>query len=118
MSNRLDVTDKTKVETQMGLGHRADQHFELNRAERLRAEAVGRMLGSLFTSIGGALGRFRETLARARRANELAALDDHMLSDIGMQRSDIPAFVAGQIAFAAKVVAEAESRRDKMQTAA
>jgi len=80
-----------------GYGLRASELSDaeiVRRANRARAEAVANMFGAIF----GAFGRwFRETFRhgreRQRIMNELYALDDRSLSDLGITRGDIP-FVA------------------------
>lgn len=54
------------------------------------------------TFAGGLFGRYifgplADWRARQRAMNELMALDDHMLKDIGIARCQIPGIVAGLI---------------------
>ncbi len=44
----------------------------------------------------GLLGRVRTYLARTRAERQLGQLDDRMLADIGMKRSDISTMVWGK----------------------
>ena len=55
--------------------------------------AVSRALGSGVTAVGG-IGRAME---RRRTLTELAGLDDHMLSDIGLTRSDLRDATSGPL---------------------
>jgi uncharacterized protein YjiS (DUF1127 family) len=60
-----------------------------------QAPRVSVALGNLFAVLGGSLAAWSERRAALR---ELNALDDRMLSDIGITRGDIPAVVAGMTA--------------------
>ena len=44
----------------------------------------------------GLLGRMHDYLSRSRAERHLAALDDRLLADIGLQRSDIGKMVWGK----------------------
>lgn len=50
---------------------------------------------ALANLVVGALARLRQRLENHRAARRLAALDDHMLADIGLSRSEIEAAVIG-----------------------
>ena len=67
----------------------------MERAQILRAEAVSRFIGPAMGRLGALFGGLGEALEKARRAADLAAMDDRMLADIGMRRSDIPALFTG-----------------------
>ena len=114
MSNRLNAEDKQHVGVPFGFDNIDEQRAILRRAEALRAEVVGNMVSTvarvIAKEIGAAFGEFRNSLARARTAQELSSLDDRTLADIGIRRSDIPAFVAGQIDFAREAIANDHGR--------
>ncbi|MEP9350335.1 DUF1127 domain-containing protein [Xanthobacter sp. KR7-225] len=55
--------------------------------------AVARAFGAGVTAVGG-IGRAME---RRHALNELAGLDDHMLSDIGLTRADLRDATAGPL---------------------
>jgi uncharacterized protein YjiS (DUF1127 family) len=55
-------------------------------------------LGGVVIALGKAVGRWQE---RRTAVRELSELDDRMLSDIGISRSEIPAVVAGRTRAAA-----------------
>ena len=59
-------------------------------AHRLRAAYFGQAVRGLWSAL---THRFKEAQAR----NELAALPDHILRDIGLSRSEIDAAVAGDL---------------------
>ena len=62
-------------------------------ARRAHDIALGEALGRLFNRIGAVVGGFFE---RARLRNELYAMDDRILTDIGLTRGDIENVVAGR----------------------
>jgi uncharacterized protein YjiS (DUF1127 family) len=71
-----------------------DEFATLRAAERARAEAVGVWVAGAGRVVGRWLGTFiRRQRERQRIMDELNALDDRMLSDIGIARNEI-AFVA------------------------
>lgn len=49
-----------------------------------------------FTMAPGFLGRVRSYLSKSRAERQLAQLDDRLLADIGMKRSDINRMVWGR----------------------
>ncbi|MBM3485278.1 MAG: DUF1127 domain-containing protein [Alphaproteobacteria bacterium] len=51
------------------------------------------MAGAIARQIQQLRDHVEEALGRARTARELSRLDDRMLSDIGISRSDIPAIL-------------------------
>lgn len=66
-------------------------------ARRIRAEAFASLIFAGWTALKGIGGRVKTYLAQQRALDELNALDDQMLRDIGLSRSQIPAAVAGLI---------------------
>lgn len=66
-------------------------------ARRIRAEAIANLIVGAWTALKGATTRFKAYLAQQRAMDELNGLDDTMLRDIGLSRSQIPAAVAGLI---------------------
>ncbi|WP_341703498.1 DUF1127 domain-containing protein [Ferrovibrio sp.] len=66
-------------------------------ARRVRAETLARLIAAGWTRLTAIAGRFGTYLAQRRAIDELSALDDQMLRDIGLSRSEIPAAVAGLI---------------------
>lgn len=66
-------------------------------ARRIRAEAIADLVYNAWTALKGAGTRVKGYLARQRAMHELGSLDDAMLRDIGLSRSQIPAAVAGLI---------------------
>lgn len=66
-------------------------------ARRIRAEALATLIVAGWNALKGAAVRVKTYLAEQRAIDELNALDDQMLRDIGLSRSQIPAAVAGLI---------------------
>lgn len=66
-------------------GHRRCSHGSLSRrvGDRLRPEAVARLVGGFVRNVAGTLVAWRER-ARARRV--LAAMDERMRRDIGLSQ--------------------------------
>jgi uncharacterized protein YjiS (DUF1127 family) len=66
---------------------------------RLQARAMAGAFVSLFRLVRAALKSvatgIRQASRQAAATRELAAMDDHLLADIGIRRQDIPAAVAG-----------------------
>lgn len=82
-----------------------DPHLYLRhtaRARELQSEAIGRALGAaghFLTRIGSNAYRAITGAVRKRRTMaELSRLDDHMLTDIGIDRVQIPMIAGGLIA--------------------
>ena len=72
------------------------------RARRLQSEAVGHALGAagrFLARIGAvAYRRIAAALRKRRTIAQLRRLDDHLLSDIGIDRGQIPMIAQGLIA--------------------
>lgn len=66
-------------------------------ARRIRAEAIANLIYNTWAALKGAADRYKAYLADRRAMAELEGLDDSMLRDIGLSRSQIPAAVAGLI---------------------
>jgi len=66
-------------------------------ARRIRAEAIADLVYSAWVALKGTGARVKGYLAQQRAMHELNGLDDAMLRDIGLNRSQIPAAVAGLI---------------------
>lgn len=66
-------------------------------ARRIRAEALANLIFAGWTALKGAAVKLKTHLAQRRAIDELYSLDDQMLRDIGLSRSQIPAAVAGLI---------------------
>ena len=78
---RLDQVDRQAIEHQ---------------ARVRRAEVVGEMIGG---GIARLWGHVRKALHRRAAVAELGALDDRMLADIGLSRSQIHSAVNGAVGF-------------------
>lgn len=66
-------------------------------ARRIRAEAIANLIVTGWNALKGVVTDIKAYLADQRAMAELNALDDQMLRDIGLSRSQIPAAVAGLI---------------------
>ncbi|WP_298726896.1 DUF1127 domain-containing protein [uncultured Ferrovibrio sp.] len=66
-------------------------------ARRIRAEALASLIVAGWNALKGAVARYKAHLAERRAIEELNSLDDQMLRDIGLSRSQIPAAAAGLI---------------------
>lgn len=75
-------------------------------ARRIRAEAIADLVFNAWVALKTAGTRLKGYLAQQRALTELNGLDDAMLRDIGLSRSQIPAAVAGLIARPAVAVNE------------
>lgn len=78
-------------------------------ARRIRAEAIADLIVTGWNALKGVAANFKAYLAEQRAMAELYALDDQMLRDIGLSRSQIPAAAAGLIDRRAPVAAVNEN---------
>ena len=97
------MNDTTRHERETPLAF--DPHVYLGhaaRARELQAEAIGRALGAVghfLARIGSnAYRRIAGAIRKRRTMAELSRLDDHMLTDIGIDRIQIPMIARGLIA--------------------
>jgi len=65
------------------------------RGRRLRAEAFAELISGLSRHASAPFSAVRGHLSKRKAIRDLRALSDHMLRDIGIGRSDIPAVVEG-----------------------
>jgi uncharacterized protein YjiS (DUF1127 family) len=90
---------ETKLNAEAGVrtADRATVDAAIRRAHRLRAEAVADYARAAARALGDWMARLRRSLrdARRRRADihAMMTLDDRLLADIGLKRSDIKAAV-------------------------
>lgn len=72
------------------------------RARELQAEAIGRALGAAARSLArigsNAYRGIADAIRKRRTIAELSRLDDHMLTDLGIDRVQIPMIARGLIA--------------------
>lgn len=66
-------------------------------ARRIRAEAIADLIYKSWVALKSLGARYKAHLAQQRAMAELQSLDDGMLRDIGLSRSQIPAAVAGLV---------------------
>ena len=70
----------------------------MNRAERISypfVEVLAVMLAAAYETVRDAILAYGEERSRAAAARQLQHLSDHMLRDIGLDRSQIDAIVRG-----------------------
>ncbi len=102
LKTRLDAEERSPVdagESYPAVDHALLYAYEV-KGRRLHALAVGKYLGALALSVGRLAQRLvldpiRRWYELSRRLQELRRLDDRMLKDIGISRSEI-GFVARQ----------------------
>ena len=100
---RLEAEEQSPVdagESYPAVDHAQLYAYELRRRRRLHALAAGKYLGALALSVGRLARRLvidpiRRWYELSRRLEELRRLDDRMLKDIGISRSEI-GFLARQ----------------------
>jgi uncharacterized protein YjiS (DUF1127 family) len=66
-------------------------------ARRARAEAIGELAGIVAAKIVGLAGKLAAWKHQRNAAAQLMQLDDRMLADIGIGRSEIQATIAGRM---------------------
>lgn len=93
MSNRLEVEQRDRQAAAEALRNQPSQSEIMARAREIRAAETIRVAGAIARQIQHLKDHVEEALSRARTARELSRLDDRMLADIGISRSDIPAIL-------------------------
>lgn len=78
----------------------------------IRAKSVLASLGALRQYLGNMVTAYRDRVAQKRDVNELLRLNDYLLADIGLSRSDLVAVQAGIISLD-ELEAERKLQRDK-----
>ncbi len=68
-----------------------EEAYVLRRANELRGERLAEIMVAVGRWIAQRVEGWRQSMAEASAMRELAGLDDRMLADIGISRSDIPA---------------------------
>jgi uncharacterized protein YjiS (DUF1127 family) len=99
------------VDANTGFGlDQGSERIDYARAEHearsLRSRSFTRFLGSIGEGIAAGIARLRQYSEHRRGVNQLAALSDHHLEDIGVSRGDVIALQLNQID-----TAELETRR-------
>jgi uncharacterized protein YjiS (DUF1127 family) len=94
MSNRLasaQVSERVPAPTFEY--SREEYVLHLHQANLMRGELMADMLVKFGRWISRLVGLWQQSVADGRAMRELAGLDDRMLADIGVTRSDIPGLV-------------------------
>ena len=94
MSNRLASAQVSeRVPAPSFASSHAEHAYYLHRANQLRGEAMAEMFAKAWRWIAKLVRNWQQSVAEGRAMRELASLDDRMLADIGVTRSDIPGVV-------------------------
>ena len=94
MSNRLasaQVSERVPAPT--FAYNREEYAYYLHQANLMRADLMATMFVKVGRWIGKLVRNWQQSVADGRAMRELATLDDRMLADIGVTRSDIPGVV-------------------------
>jgi uncharacterized protein YjiS (DUF1127 family) len=94
MSNRLasaQVSERVPAPTFEYT--REEYVFHLHQANLMRGELMAQMFVNIGRWIARQIRSWQQAVADGRAMRELATLDDRMLADIGVTRSDIPGVV-------------------------
>ena len=85
------VVRRTNNSTLKGQSGEAGAAFEKNRRKNMTTITYGRETVRTGRPAGpvGIMGRVRNFIAKSRAERQLAALDDRMLADIGLKRSEL-----------------------------
>lgn len=102
MSNRLNAKDRIDIVPEVEGSEPFDHLRIIQRAEIQRGEELARLVGVLWRAARTVGQRLFRSPARGRDA-ELTELNDHILTDIGATRYQVPRFVAAEIAAAREV---------------
>ncbi len=117
MSNRLNAKDRIDIVREVEGPVSFDQTLIIRRAEMLRGEALARIVAALWRAARAAGQRALRSRPRDRADAGLARLDDHTLADIGMTRTQIPGFVAREVAAARDIARRTRHLRAELHTA-
>ena len=94
MSNRLASAQATERVPAPTFELSATEYsFYVQRANEMRGEYIADLMVKTGRWIAKQFHEWRRTAEEARAMRELAGLDDWMLADIGVTRSDIPGLV-------------------------
>lgn len=91
MSNRLNTVDRIPLTADAEVASNAAQHYFV--AARSQVEQVtnyGETIAEALRAVWHALTWVERRVEEAAAMRELATMNDRMLADIGLKRSDIP----------------------------
>jgi uncharacterized protein YjiS (DUF1127 family) len=117
MSNRLYARERLDTVTGVEGSAPFDRLTVLKQAESMRAEAFGLMISTLWRAIRDAGQKIFGSRDSNRTDADLAELDDHLLADIGINRYQVPGFVAREIAAAQEIANRNRSERETAHAA-
>ena len=99
MSNRLSTVDRVPLIPDIQIAADVADSVRVSRARAEEMAEYGRQIGealhtrlvhSALRAVWRGLSWANDRIDEARAINELSKMDDRMLADIGLQRSDIP----------------------------
>jgi uncharacterized protein YjiS (DUF1127 family) len=90
MSNRLTTIDRVPLTPDVEVAGNMSETFLSTRRQAETVVAYGRALVDTVRAVGHAFSWLGERVDEAEAMCELASLNDRMLADIGLKRSDIP----------------------------
>ena len=94
MSNRLNTPTRVPLIGDPEVAERAGAALAESRARTEQVRAMGRAFADLGRAVVRFFARLNKSMDEALAMRDLANMSDHMLADIGLKRSDIPALFA------------------------
>ncbi len=94
MSNRLNAEFKFPVLPDFAISGGSGGVVSETRARTAQTIALGQAFADLFRSTWNFFARIDRSIANARAMRDLVNLNDRVLADIGITRSEIPAIIA------------------------
>jgi len=100
---QLAVASIVDANTGYGLAHsdgRTDYSAQARNGRTIRAKSIVALYGLLKEQLGKAVSSYREHTKHRRQLALLDQLNEHLLRDIGLSRSDLVAAELGQVTLA------------------
>lgn len=109
MSNRLEAKERIDIVPEVEGPWSFDHIRILRQAEAQRGEEFARLVGVLWRWAGAVVQRVFRSPAGGSDIAGLDQLNDHTLADIGLTRTQVPAFVAREVAAARDIASRAKT---------